>query len=237
MSIREQSVFIVGGSSGIGLSTAKLALNEGANVIIGSRSTDKLEVAKIGLEGNLRTVVVDVTMDDSVSTVCNSLGPFDHVVCTAPGATVGAVKELDINSAQEGMNAKFWGSVRVAKYANINPHGSLTFLSGQMARRPIKNLLSGAATNASVDVLARGLAVELAPVRVNSVSPGFIDTALHARLPNDELERRVEAAKSTLPVGRVGHPDDIGMMILHIMQNGFLTGTVIEVDGGRAALG
>ena len=237
MSMQARNVFIVGGSSGIGLSTARLAMAEGANVTIGSRSSDKLEAAKSELPSDVKTVVIDVTSDESVSTVCNSLGALDHVVCTAPGATVGAVKNLDINAAQQGMNAKFWGCVRVAKYASINPSGTLTLLSGQMARRPIKNLLTGAAANASVDVLARGLAVELAPVRVNSVSPGFIDTALHSRLPKEELDRRKEEAKSTLPVERIGHPDDIGMMILHIMQNGFLTGTVIEVDGGRAALG
>ena len=237
MSMQGQSVFIVGGSSGIGLSTANLAMAAGAKVTIGSRSSKKLEVSKNLLQGDVHTIVIDVTSDDSVSAACNSLGIFDHVVCAAPGATVGAIRDLDINVAQQGMNAKFWGCVRVAKYAQINPTGSLTFLSGQMARRPIKNLLTGAAANASVDVLARGLAVELAPIRVNSVSPGFIDTALHSRLPKEELDKRIENAKSTLPVGRVGHPDDIGMMIIQIMQNGFLTGTVIEVDGGRAALG
>jgi len=102
-----------------------------------------------------------------------------------------------------------------------------------MARRPIKNFLAGAA---AVDVLARGLAVEIAPVRVNSVAPGFVDTPLHSRMPEEEIKRKIEEAENTLPAGRVGHPDDIGMMILQIIQNRFLTGSVIEVDGGRAAI-
>ncbi len=236
MSITGKKVVIVGGSSGIGLSTAKLAIAQGAEVKIGSRSADKLNSAKTDLGNSVDTFEIDVSRDESVASAFATIGKCDHVVCTAPGATVGAVKELDIQAAQNGLNAKFWGCVRVAKYSDIDSSGSLTFLSGQMARRPIKNLLAGAAANAAVDVLARGLAAELAPVRVNSVSPGFIDTALHSRLPKEELERRIEEAKKTLPVGRVGHPDDIGMMIIHIMQNGFLTGAVVEVDGGRAVL-
>lgn len=236
MSLENKKIVIVGGSSGIGLSAAKLALQEGAKVIIGSRSLDNLEKAKSELGGNANIQVIVTTDDDSVSAAFDAIGVCDHVVCSAPGAAFGAVKSMNIEEAQKGLNAKFWGCVRVAKYSQIAPTGSLTFVSGQMARRPIKNFLAGAAANAAVDVLARGLAVELAPVRVNSIAPGFIDTPLHSRMPQEEIERRIKEAEKMLPAGRVGHPDDIGMMILQIMQNGFLTGSVIEVDGGRAAL-
>ena len=236
MTLDGKKVVVIGGSSGIGFSAAKFALEEGADVTIGSRSLEKLEAAKSKLGGKINICVIDTTDDQSVSETFNAFGTCDHVVCSVPGALFGAVKDLDIDQAQRSLNAKFWGCVRVAKYAQINSTGSLTFVSGQMARRPIKNFLAGAAANAAVDILARGLAVELAPVRVNSVAPGFIDTPLHSRMPREEIERRIREAEKTLPAGRVGHADDIGMMILQIMQNGFLTGSVIEVDGGRAAL-
>jgi NAD(P)-dependent dehydrogenase (short-subunit alcohol dehydrogenase family) len=126
--------------------------------------------------------------------------------------------------------------VRVAKYTSINEGGSLTLLSGQMARRPRPGLLTGAVANAAIDVLSRGLAVEMAPIRVNTVSPGIIDTALHARLPDDQREAMFKAAAERLPAGRVGQPEDIGSMILQVMQNGFLTGSVLEVDGGAMTL-
>ena len=164
------------------------------------------------------------------------VGPVDHVVVTPPGAAVGPMRELEVAAAQAAVNAKFWGAVRVAKYAAINDGGSLTLLSGQMARRPRPGLLTGAVANASIDVLSRGLAVEMAPIRVNAVSPGIIDTALHARLPDDQREAMFKAAAERLPVRRVGQPDDIGSMILEVMQNGFLTGAVLEVDGGAMTL-
>ena len=236
MNLQDKKVFIVGGSSGIGLATARLAEEAGANVVIGSRNQEKLDAANKTFSNPAETVVLDVTNDDSVAAAFAAVGAVDHVVVTPPGAAVGQVRDLDVAAAQAALNAKFWGAFRVAKFANINDGGSLTLVSGQMARRPRPGLLVGAVANTATDVLGKGLAVELAPIRVNTVSPGIIDTNLHSRLPDDQRVAMFKAAAERLPVGRVGQPEDIGSMILQVMQNEFLTGSVIEVDGGAMVL-
>ena len=236
MSLDGSTIFVAGGTSGIGLAVARGAIERGASAIVASRSQARRDEAQSALGNRASVVEMDVTSEEQVSSVLASAGPVDHVVCTAPGAAVGAIADLDTEAAQAAYDAKFWGAFRVAKYARINDGGSLTLVSGQMARRPRKGLVLGGCVNSAVEALAKGLASELAPVRVNALSPGFIDTPLHARLSDEARAAAFKNASDNLPVHRAGQPNDIASMIFEIMQNGFLTGSVIEVDGGAVVV-
>jgi NAD(P)-dependent dehydrogenase (short-subunit alcohol dehydrogenase family) len=236
MSLEGKKIFVAGGTSGIGLAVARGAIERGAGVIVASRNKDKREQAQAELGNGASVIEMDVTDDKSVSEAFAGVGALDHVVCTAPGAAVGPIAQLDTATAQAAYNAKFWGAFRVAKYAEIREGGTLTLISGQMARRPRKGLVMGGCVNTAVEALAKGLASELAPVRVNAVSPGFIDTPLHARLSDQARSAAFKNASDNLPVHRPGRPEDIASMIFEIMQNGFLTGSVIQVDGGAVVI-
>lgn len=236
MGLQGQKVFVIGGSSGIGLETARLAREAGAQVTIGSRSREKLDAARAEIGSDVTALQIDVCDDDSVVAAFDATGVVDHVVFTPPGGTVGKIRDLDTATVLAGLDAKIVAAVRTAKFARIAETGSLTFLTGQFARRPLPGAVMAAVVNGAIDVLGKGLAVEFAPVRVNMVSPGVIDTPLHARLPDDMRAEMFKSAAARLPAGRVGRPEDIGMMIVQVMENGFLTGAIIEVDGGANVL-
>jgi NAD(P)-dependent dehydrogenase (short-subunit alcohol dehydrogenase family) len=236
MRLDGEKVLVIGGSSGIGLEIARLANSVGARVIIASRSQERLDAARTDLGGGVEAVQIDVLRDSSVMAAFDTTGLVDHVVFTPPGGTVGKIREIDTDAALSGLDAKVIAAVRTAKYAKIAETGSLTFLTGQFARRPLPGMIMGAVVNGAIDVLAKGLAVELAPLRVNTISPGVIDTPLHARLPDEMRTNMYKNAAARLPVGRVGRPEDIAMMAIQVMTNKFLTGTIIEVDGGANAL-
>ena len=236
MSLKGAKVFVIGGSSGIGLATARLAQDARARVTIGSRSREKLDAAKAEIGGAVEAIEIDVRDDASVQAAFEKTGVVDHVVFTPPGGTVGKIRDLDTATVLAGLDAKIVAAVRTAKFAKISEHGSLTFLTGQFARRPLPGAAMAAVVNGAIDLLGKALAVEFAPVRVNMVSPGVIDTPLHARLTDDMRAGMFANAAARLPVGRIGRPEDIGMMIVQCMENGFLTGAIIEVDGGANVL-
>ncbi len=218
-----KKVVVVGGSSGIGLATAELATREGAEVIIASRNAERLNAAASNL--GAKAVPTDVTSDESVENLFRSCGPVDHVVVTAAQLRTGPFKTVSMEDVRATMEGKFWGAWRVARSAEIRPGGSLTLVSGYLSIRPRPN--SGA-----LESLARSLALELAPVRVNAVSPGIIDTPIRAAMP--EAARRDMLAKTaaSLPVGRVGIGEDIARQILAFMTIGFATGSIVYLDGG-----
>lgn len=236
MSLEGQKVFVIGGSSGIGLETARLACDAGAEVFIGSRSQEKLDAAATDIGNPVTTIRLDVLSDESLQAAFAASGTVDHVVFTPPGGTVGKIRELDMADVLQGLDAKLVAAVRTAKYADIKEGGSLTYITGQFARRPMPGIIMGAAVNAAIDAIGRGLAVELAPTRVNMISPGIIDTPLHARMPEEMREGMMKGAAARLPVGRVGRPEEIGMMAVQIMENEFMTGAIVEIDGGANVL-
>lgn len=230
MQLAGKSVVVVGGSSGIGLATAELAKKEGATVIIASRSAEKVNAAagKIGVKG----VTADVTSDDSIAALFKQAGAVDHVVVTAAQLKTGPFKTVAMDDVRGTMEGKFWGAWRCARFAEIKPGGSLTLVSGFLSIRPRPNSAIVGAANGALESLARSLAVDLAPVRVNCVSPGVIDTPIRAAMPEAARREMLDKTAASLPVRRVGHAEDIAQQILAFMINGFATGSIVYLDGG-----
>jgi NAD(P)-dependent dehydrogenase (short-subunit alcohol dehydrogenase family) len=230
MLLAGKKVVVVGGSSGIGLSTAELAKSEGADVIVASRNADRLKAvaAKLGATA----IATDVTNDQSVIDLFRTCGPVDHVVVTAAQLRSGPFKSVSMEDVRATMEGKFWGAWRVARAADIRPGGSLTLVSGFLSIRPRPAAAIVGAANGALESLARSLALELAPIRVNCVSPGIIDTPIRAAMP--EAARRDMLAKiaASLPVDRVGVGEDIARQILTFMTVGFATGSIVYIDGG-----
>ena len=230
MLLKNKTVVVVGGSSGIGLATAELARQEGAEVIIASRNRDRLMPAadRIGA----RPIVADVSDDDSVAALFRACGPVDHVVVTAAQLRTGPIKTVPMADVRATMEGKFWGAWRVAREAQINAGGSLTLVTGLLSVKPRMNSAIIAAANGALESLARSLALELAPVRVNAVSPGIIDTPIRAAMPEEARREMLAKTAAALPVGRVGTGEDIARQILAFMTIGFVTGSIVYVDGG-----
>ena len=225
-----KKVVVVGGSSGIGLSTAELAKREGAEVIIAARNADRLNAVAERL--GVKATPADVTSDESVASLFRSCGPVDHVVVTAAQLRTGPFKTVAMEDVRATMEGKFWGAWRVARAAEIRPGGSLTLVSGYLSIRPRPNSAIIGAANGALELLARSLALELAPVRVNAVSPGIIDTPIRAAMPEAARRDMLARTAASLPVGRVGVGDDIARQILAFMTIGFATGSIVYIDGG-----
>jgi NAD(P)-dependent dehydrogenase (short-subunit alcohol dehydrogenase family) len=197
-------VLVVGGSSGIGLATAAAAAEAGAAVTIASRSQTKLESAVNTLGKTASAVALDTGDVAAVERFFANEAPWDHIVVSAAQTPSGPVRSLSLADAKIAMESKFWGAYRVARAAKIREGGSLTFVSGFLSVRPSANSVLQGAINAALEALARGLALELAPVRVNAVSPGLIATPLWSGMPNDKRDAMFASAAQGLPARRVG---------------------------------
>jgi NAD(P)-dependent dehydrogenase (short-subunit alcohol dehydrogenase family) len=230
MLLSGKKVVVVGGSSGIGLSAAKLAKAEGADVVIASRNAEKLNAAAAKL--GAKAISTDITNDDSVTALFRACGQVDHVVVTAAQLKTGPFKTVSMEDVRATMEGKFWGAWRVARAADIKAGGSLTLVSGFLSIRPRPAAAIVGAANGALESLTRSLALELSPVRVNCVSPGLIDTPIRAAMPEAARRDMLAKAAAALPVGRVGVGEDIARQILAFMTIGFATGSIVYLDGG-----
>jgi NAD(P)-dependent dehydrogenase (short-subunit alcohol dehydrogenase family) len=233
VALEGERVVVVGGSSGIGLETARLALAAGASVTIAGRSEDRLRRAAADLGGAVRSVVADVTDDGSVKALFDGETRVDHVFLPAgelkPGG--GDVLGADLSALRSILESRLLGVVHVVRRARPKmAGGSITLMSGLYANRPAPGAALGAAAVAAIDGMTRALALDLAPIRVNAVAPGLIDTPLWDSFgPQREA---ILAQATALPVGRIGRPDEVAAAVLLLMSNGFVTGTVLAIDGG-----
>ncbi|MBZ9756359.1 SDR family oxidoreductase [Mesorhizobium sp. ESP6-5] len=239
MSISNQRILIVGGGSGMGLALARRCLEAGAEVIIAGRGENRLRQAReaLGNPAGLGMATVDITREDQVGALFAGIGGLDHIVSTAADIE-GAYRllpELGLEAAQRVVDSKLFGPLLLAKHGapRLAVAGSMTFVSGIAAYRPAARGSVVAAVNAALEGLVRALAIELAPLRVNAVSPGWVDTEIWAQVAGDRKADTLAAMAERLPVGRIGQPEDIADAIAFLIGNGFATGTTLHVEGGH----
>jgi NAD(P)-dependent dehydrogenase (short-subunit alcohol dehydrogenase family) len=230
-----QTVVLLGGSSGIGLETARLAREEGAEVVLVGRNPDRLERAAEEVDA-ARTAAFDANDPAALNRFFDELpGPIDHVLVTAAGNYYARLGDLDFAEARRAVDEHLFMPLQVARAATgkVRPPGTLLFMGGTGGRRPALGMVLPGALTAAGPALIANLALELQPVRINMIAAGFVDTPLSARLLGDDLERRREELRSTLPIRRVVGPADVAALAVHLMTNTALTGATYDIDGGQ----
>ncbi|WP_230420531.1 SDR family oxidoreductase [Catenulispora pinistramenti] len=235
MALTGQRVVVIGGSSGMGLATAQAAARAGAAVTIASSDKGRLDKALAQIPEGGDGVVTDTRDEDSVAALFEHVGTLDHLVYTAGDAvTPRALVDTPLADARQRMDVRFWGFVAAVRHAapRLSPNGSISVTSGTVGVRPAPGFALGAAGVGATEGLVRGLALELAPIRVNVVRAGAVRTPMWEALPEQQREALFATmAKRTL-TGAIGEAEQIAATHLYLMQNEFVTGTVITVDGG-----
>jgi NAD(P)-dependent dehydrogenase (short-subunit alcohol dehydrogenase family) len=231
-SLSGKHVVVIGGTSGIGRSVAQQAAAAGARVTVGSRNQKRVSdtVALLGSPAQGRTV--DVSDGESVRAFFEAAGAIDHLVLPGNEVKIAPFGKLPVADAQASMMSKFWGQYMAIKAARMAPAGSIVLFSGVASRKPGAGAPALTAINAAVEGLGRALAVELAPVRVNVMAPGIVETELWDTLPEATREVTLKQFTGRQPVSRPGQPEEIAAVVLTMMTSGFMTGAVIDVDGG-----
>ena len=233
--LHSQRVVILRGSSGIGLAVAEQAASQGAKVVIASSNAERIEKAIESLGGNAQGHAIDLSDEQAVETLFAKLGAFDHLVFTAGESLyLQDLAATDLKQARRAFDLRYWAALAAVKYGSksIRKGGSIVLTTGVAGQRPHKGWVIAASVCGTIEALTRALALELAPIRVNGVSPGVVRTNLWQNMPVVEREDMYESVGKSLPVGRVGQPHDIAQAYLFLMQEGFNTGQTLVVDGG-----
>ncbi|HEY3508737.1 MAG TPA: SDR family oxidoreductase [Kribbella sp.] len=231
----QEHVVIVGGGSGMGRALAAELVAQGSEVTVAGRSPDKLEAVRREL--GVRTVATDLASEPDIGRLFATTGRVDHIVTTAAdvGGAYQPVGSYDVTAARAAIDSKLIGPLLLAKHGApvLEPGGSIVFTSGIAAYRPGPRASLLAALNGALASLAAALAIELAPLRVNVISPGWVDTPIWQDVAGDAAPERLAAMAARLPVGRIGRTQDIAAAIIALLRNGFITGTVLHADGGH----
>lgn len=228
-------VVVLGGTSGIGLATAKAATQKGATVVVASRDGDRVAAAVRAIGPNAKGEVANLGTDAEARALFDRIGPFDHLVYTAgESLTLGALETLDIDAAKKAFDVRIFGALAAVKHASphIRKTGSIVLTHGIAGRRPMAGWSVGASICGAIEALTRALAVELSPVRVNAVSPGFVRTPLWSHIEEAAREAMYRDAGAKLLTKKVGEPEQIAEAFLFLLENEFTSGQTVIVDGG-----
>ncbi len=235
-SLNRQKLVILGGNSGIGAAVAYAAIERGANVVLASRRVGSMQhYQPADGSGNLRVMQADVTDESSLRALFAEVGEFDHLVFTAgPLVQARLLADTDFDEAQANFDVKLWGALRAIQAAlpTLSPQGSITLTSGQLSRKYLSDQLIKTGINAALEAIGKQLAKELAPRRVNVVSPGVTATEAYDALSAEQRQAMFAKTGAGLPVGRVGQAAEVAAGYVLAMENGFITGSIIDIDGG-----
>lgn len=231
----DQTVVVIGGGAGIGLETARQVRAGGGRVVLVGRNPERLQRAALELHP-VSTAAFDATDTDRLEQFFEELpGPVDHVLVTAGGPSYMPLEGMDLSAARRAFDQRLAMTLGVALYSRdkVRTGGTLLFIGGTGGRRPGVGMAVVSAVTAALPALTANLALELAPIRVNLIAAGFVDTPLSASLLGDQLDARREELRATLPIRRVVGPADVAALAVHIMCNDALTGATYDIDGGQ----
>ncbi|WP_369790434.1 SDR family oxidoreductase [Rouxiella sp. WC2420] len=233
----QQRTLIIGGASGIGYSVAQLLTSRGDAIVLAGRNTQKLQQAakQLSEKSSIDTLTLDIANEQELRDLAKTLGPVDNIVVTAGSqAPGGPLSSVDLSAAKQAFETKFWGSLAIAQHLGglLKPGGTLTFTSGFLARRTVAGTIVKTAMNAALESAVKILAKELSPLRVNAVSPGLTDTEAYSAMAPEARQQMLEKAAAALPAQRWGRAEDVANGYLFVIDNPFVTGSVIDIEGG-----
>ncbi|MGW0629568.1 SDR family oxidoreductase [Streptomyces sp. NPDC002758] len=235
MSLRGQRIVVIGGTSGIGFAVAEAAAREGADVVVASRRQESVDAALKRLPEGAAGHTLDATDEDAVRAFFAQVGAFDHLVYTAgESLLMESLADSDLARSRRFLDTRLWGAYSAVKHGapSIRKGGSVALTTGSAGRRPMPGMTVAASMCGAMESLTRALALELAPIRVNVVSPGVVRTDLWREMSEEDRSGLFESSAAALPVGRVGTPEDVAEAYLYLMRGGYSTGSVVDVDGG-----
>jgi NAD(P)-dependent dehydrogenase (short-subunit alcohol dehydrogenase family) len=235
VNLNNQRIVIIGGSSGVGLATARMLAEAGAEIVIAGRQREKVDQALATLDGSVTGEVVDATSREETQNFFRRIGSFDHLVLTlASNFGAGEFRTLDFDILRRAFETKFWPQLIAAQTGldSLRKDGSLTIVSAVTAHTAYAGASGFAAVNGALEAMVPTLALELQPLRVNAVSPGGIDTPFWGDLPDEAREAFFTQAAAITPVKRFGRPEDVARVIAMLIDNSFITSTIIDCDGG-----